>query len=374
VIANDGPAPLGEQQRRELLWQLGRALAAQVAPGWREVRVRYQAAGRHIEVDMLVTGPDGPAHPDRPSPDVVGMLGNLRSGMYEQGRGTWLVAELVLRPGADLPEPAFGYDQEPHWRRVPPPIGCRDELTTFPRDDEHIPAWLRQRLNAQDPAAPPAPDEPASALDMATPTQPGPPRRPGQPGTPGHSGGPGAPSHPGGPGNPGTPGHSGGPGPSGAPSHSAAPGQPGRPGQHSGGRASAPQPSSGRAHIRTPRVHDGFDREGRPVVRRMPLSQEDREKVLGYLDGAPVVLAARGYGEDAFDPESAPNVPMTFRTDGFWVWPGAVAYYLRVHSISPDPDLVEHIRTRQFVVPDVDEQAKQVALAAVTGGDDLLDD
>jgi hypothetical protein len=121
-------------------------------------------------------------------------------------------------------------------------------------------------------------------------------------------------------------------------------------------------------------VHDGFDKTGRAVVRRMPLSAEDRERVLGYLDDAPVVLAARGYAEDAFDPEGAPNVPLNFRTDGNWVWPGAVAYYLRVHSITPDPDLVEHIRARQFVLPEVDEPAKQVALAAITGGDELLDD
>jgi hypothetical protein len=267
-------------------------------------------------------------------PDVVGMLGTLRSGMYEQGRGTWLVAEVVVRPGADVPETTFGYDQEPHWRRVPPPIGFRDELATFPRADEHIPAWLRQRLSAPDAPSQNAP-APGSALDAATPTQPG---ASGQPGGFGQR----APSA--------------------------------EPGAHAQAAPPRPPAASGRLHIRTPRVHDGFDKTGRAVVRRMPLSTEERERVLSYLDGAPVVLAARGYAEDAFDPDSAPSVPLNFRTDGTWVWPGAVAYYLRVHSITPDPDLVEHIRARQFVLPEVDEPAKQVALAAVTGGDELLDD
>ena len=43
---------------------------------------------------------------------------------------------------------------------------------------------------------------------------------------------------------------------------------------------------------------------------------------------APVVLAARSNGDDAFAPGRTDVVPLNFRTDGSWVWPGAVAYYL----------------------------------------------
>ncbi|GAA1027429.1 hypothetical protein [Amycolatopsis albidoflavus] len=118
--------------------------------------------------------------------------------------------------------------------------------------------------------------------------------------------------------------------------------------------------------LRTPRVYDGFDEAGNPVVEREALSPEERERVLSYLDSAPVILASRSNDTDAFDPSRTDAVPLNFRTDGSWVWPGAVGYYLREHGISPDPELVEHIRAANYTVPEVDEATQQRMLAAMT--------
>ncbi|MET9261606.1 hypothetical protein ABZX37_16445, partial [Amycolatopsis sp. NPDC004079] len=118
--------------------------------------------------------------------------------------------------------------------------------------------------------------------------------------------------------------------------------------------------------LRTPRVYDGFDEAGNPVVEREALSPEERERVLGYLDSAPVILASRSNDTDAFDPSRTDAVPLNFRTDGSWVWPGAVGYYLREHGISPDPELVEHIRAAGYTVPEVDEATRDRMLAAMT--------
>lgn len=131
--------------------------------------------------------------------------------------------------------------------------------------------------------------------------------------------------------------------------------------------AVADPPAATAAEMRTPRVYDGLDESGQPVVEREPLPEGERERVLAYLESAPVVLASRSFDVDAFDPERTDVVPLTFRTDGSWVWPGAVAYYLREHALAPDPDLVRHIRGRRFAVPEVGEPARELALAAVTG-------
>ncbi|MEU4253250.1 ferredoxin [Amycolatopsis sp. NPDC026612] len=121
--------------------------------------------------------------------------------------------------------------------------------------------------------------------------------------------------------------------------------------------------------VRTPRIHDGQDASGRPLVRRPPLAPAEVEQVLAYLDAAPVILASRSNGPDAFAPERADAVPLNFRTDGAWAWPGAVAYYLREHGVPPDPELVAHIRARRFTAPgEVSEAATDLALAAITGG------
>ncbi|MFC4003897.1 ferredoxin [Prauserella oleivorans] len=274
------PVPLDAAQRQQLIGQIGRALATAVPPGWRRMRVEYRAAGRHVEADLAVTGPDGVAVPARPPAEAVQLLGRLRTGMYEPGRGTWLTAVLEFSPEVP-PQPTFVLDDEPRWRRVPPPIGFQDELRFFPRAEQHIPGWWRQRAGL-----PPAP---------------------------------------------------------------------------------------GAGELRTPRVYDGLDAAGRPVVNRPALPPEERERVLGYLEQAPVVLAARSYDADVFDPDRAPEVPLTFRTDGTWVWPGAVAYYLREHGVAPDPELAAHIRARGFVVPDVGEPERERAIVTITSRQSTAD-
>jgi hypothetical protein len=44
-----------------------------------------------------------------------------------------------------------------------------------------------------------------------------------------------------------------------------------------------------------------------------------------------------------------------------------VAYYLREHEVAPDPELLTHIRALRFTMPEVDEPARELALAAITG-------
>ena len=153
------PLPAMEQAEQDRLTrQVGRALLAQAPPGWTRIRVEYRSAGRHIEVDVFVTGPDGTAHPARPPAEVVDGLGRLRQGMYRPGRGTWLSAVYQIEPPSSF-SAEFEPDLEPRWRRLPPPIGFQDELRFYPRAAEHIPAWLRQRAGLPpvgSPAGPPA--------------------------------------------------------------------------------------------------------------------------------------------------------------------------------------------------------------------------
>ncbi|MFE6610323.1 ferredoxin [Amycolatopsis sp. NPDC057786] len=275
------PGPLGPEQQQQIITQIGNGLASMAPPGWRRLRTEHRAAGRHLETDVLITGPDGTTHSVAPPPELVQLLGTLRAGMYQPGQGTWLGATLTFDPVQGVAAD-FTLDQEPAWRRPPPPIGFQDELRFFPRAEENIPPWLRQRAGLE-----PAP--------VATPP------------------------------------------------------------------AEAPE------SLKSPRVYDGLDESGRPVVNREPLSPAERERVLAYLDAAPVVLASRSYDADAFDPDREPLVPLNFRTDGRWYWPGAVAYYLREHDVAPDPELLGHIRALRFILPEVGEPERELAVAAITG-------
>ncbi len=308
---------MGQPSRADeqaLVAQLGQALSRLVAPGWRRLWAEYRAAGRQIEVDAFVAGPDGTPHWVQPSQEIAEVFGRLRTAMYRPGRGTWLSALITIEPS--LPYRFdVNLDVEPRWRYVPPPMGFQDELRFFPREDRWIPAWLRQRagMPPQTPVpavqAPPvqAPTAQAPSVPAPEPVQPSP-------------------------------------------------------------SPAAPAAPADDEPMRTPRVYDGLDEAGRPVVDRERLSPDERDRVLAYLEAAPVVLAARSYDTDAFAPDEPAAVPMNFRTDGSWVWPGAVVYYLRKHDVTPDPELLAHIRGRDFTMPAVDDPTRDLAVSVITGG------
>ncbi|EFL10836.1 hypothetical protein [Streptomyces sp. AA4] len=464
------PVPLTAAQQQELVQQIGQAAAAALPAGWQQLQVVCRAAGRHVEVDVAVLAPDNRTYPVQPHPDLPRLLGVLRTGMYQPGRGTWLSATLVFSPQRP-PYADYQPDVEPRWRQLPPPIGFQDELRFFPREDRFVPPWLRQRAGvvpggvAGQPVPPPVPganpavppplpgaeNAPPSTGPGVTPEQPSaPPPLPGQvpPPLPGAENPPPSTGSAVAP-EPSTPPPSAGaenpPSSAGSAAHperaadaehsvpalpvdqpSAPPPLPGTENQPTSTADSVPglpvdepnttppvaatpplpdleqaasasdgdeaqsEPSEVAAaqiasqkseseavvpkgdspgspgELRTPRVYDGFDEAENPVVEREALSAEERERVLAYLDNAPVILASRSNDTDAFDPSRTDAVPLNFRTDGSWVWPGAVAYYLREHGISPDPELVGHIRAVGYTVPEVDEATRDRMLAAMT--------
>ncbi|KAF0848295.1 hypothetical protein [Nocardia caishijiensis] len=119
--------------------------------------------------------------------------------------------------------------------------------------------------------------------------------------------------------------------------------------------------------LRLARVYDGRDAEGQPIFDRlMPISDTFRTTLLDYLESAPIVLAARGFDEDELTPGTH-DVPLTFHTDGRWIWSGAVAHYLRKHGIPPEEDLAHHIVHNEYRLPEISDADKQRAVAVITG-------
>jgi hypothetical protein len=123
--------------------------------------------------------------------------------------------------------------------------------------------------------------------------------------------------------------------------------------------AAPPPPRS----FRTARVFDGAGPGGRPSVNRPPVPEHERDLLLDYLDRAPVAVVGRGFDADVLDGDSPSIVPVAFQTDGNWIWPAAVGYYLRTYGVPPEPELVERARAAEFRVTDVSEEARVAAAA-----------
>ncbi len=120
--------------------------------------------------------------------------------------------------------------------------------------------------------------------------------------------------------------------------------------------------------FRLARIFDGTAPNGRPSVNRPQVADDDRDRLLEYLDHSVMALPERGHDVDRLSADGRPVVPVAFYTDGVWVWPAAVNYYLRRYGVPPDPELVNHARSNGFRPPEVDDQTRAAAAATITGG------
>ncbi|HEX8869930.1 MAG TPA: hypothetical protein VF821_29985, partial [Lentzea sp.] len=105
--------------------------------------------------------------------------------------------------------------------------------------------------------------------------------------------------------------------------------------------------------FRSVRVFDGAGPNGRPSVNRPPVPESEVAPLLTYLSNAPVAVAGRGFDADVLAPDAPQVVPSGFQTDGVWIWPAGVSYYLRKYGVPPEPELVERARTAGFSLPEV---------------------
>jgi hypothetical protein len=127
--------------------------------------------------------------------------------------------------------------------------------------------------------------------------------------------------------------------------------------------ARAPDPG-----IHISRIFDAIEDDGE--VRMAPdhprLDTTESGRVLTYLDRGEVLLMTPTRVADIVDPTQGAAVPVTLRTDGYWIWSDATAYYLRRHALAPQPELMEHIRQRGYTAPEeVDGAAMYRALVAL---------
>ncbi len=135
---------MAERDPEHLVQAVCDALVAAAPPGWHRVELKVLASVAMYQLELLVVMADGKTATVE-TPGLAGIVAELRSGMYEPGRGTWFSARFQVRAG-EPPEAGFNYDQDPAWWPPVPPEQFARDLRAFPRTDEHIPDWLRNVL------------------------------------------------------------------------------------------------------------------------------------------------------------------------------------------------------------------------------------
>jgi hypothetical protein len=76
----------------------------------------------------------------------------------------------------------------------------------------------------------------------------------------------------------------------------------------------------------------------------------DEEALASYLDAGHVYIATAGIVTDVVDGRT-PIGPAHYLTDGTYVWPGDVAYYVRTYHLRLPDGFVDHARSNGWAVP-----------------------
>lgn len=96
-----------------------------------------------------------------------------------------------------------------------------------------------------------------------------------------------------------------------------------------------------------------------PSIRdAMGCAWDDQElkRVVEYLESGMIAIASPGMVGSILDPAEIIGTP-SWKTDGVWLWPDTLAYYLNSHKVCLPPAFVKRIRDNGYSVPSVDDDA-----------------
>jgi hypothetical protein len=107
--------------------------------------------------------------------------------------------------------------------------------------------------------------------------------------------------------------------------------------------------SSSTGALRWAQLYDGEAPDGTPWFSpaRLRIADPARgEELALYLRSGRVVLNSPGDRPDPLAPQRGPVVPTSYRTDGVWVWPEALAYYATSYGVAPPLEFLCHVEER----------------------------
>jgi hypothetical protein len=140
-----GPLPFEEGRYNQMVQDIGRVLLQMPPPGWRrmDLRVLMVAPGHDITLTLIME--DGTTSELEPPPVIAEIAAELRSRMYRQNEGTWFGMRYSLDPPSEY-HVSYNFDFEPVWHSPVRADVFAQDIAAFPRAEEHIPDWLRERL------------------------------------------------------------------------------------------------------------------------------------------------------------------------------------------------------------------------------------
>jgi hypothetical protein len=100
----------------------------------------------------------------------------------------------------------------------------------------------------------------------------------------------------------------------------------------------------------------------------LPSPAADQDDIVRYLDGGDTVAATGVLVDDVLDSSRTAVAPLELATDGAWVWPRDLAYYVRQYNVTLPEDFVSEMRRRAWQPPALSDEDLMDVAARVRAG------
>lgn len=84
------------------------------------------------------------------------------------------------------------------------------------------------------------------------------------------------------------------------------------------------------------------------------ISSKDEEKIVKYLTNGVAFVSSPGIVRDVFDEEKIIG-SLSILTDGEWMWPSDLAYYVLNYHVKLPEDFIVHMQYKDWVSPQENE-------------------
>ncbi|MEU3309507.1 hypothetical protein [Nocardiopsis sp. NPDC006832] len=126
--------------------QIGIILLSNAPEDWQRIKCTAAFVDHFGEIWNYAVMPDGSKDHFWTSAKLSMQFESLRNAMYRPGKGTWFSATYHITPPASY-SIDFNYDQEAMTEPpTPSSMDYYNDLQLFPRDPEHIPDWLQEKI------------------------------------------------------------------------------------------------------------------------------------------------------------------------------------------------------------------------------------
>ncbi len=95
---------------------------------------------------------------------------------------------------------------------------------------------------------------------------------------------------------------------------------------------------------------DKFGNSLKKAVHNIPL--ENEEKIIEYLDSGIAFCVTAGLVSDVLDESKGVIKNLEILTDGVWVWPSDLSYYVKFYHIELDTNFLEHMKEKGWIMAD----------------------